>query len=399
MAPAQACPFCSKLGKTFSETTAEADLSLWGTLSASRIRTDAPPGEPSEETQVHVRDVFKNNPILAGRQDILVARYIPRVAKQSSDYVLFAEVIDDQIDPFRAIPVPDDKLATYLAASTKVDQLAEPERLAFYYQYLGDPNLELSTDAYKEFARAPYPDVYAARKAYQPAELRKLIADPHTPEYRIGLFGLLLGVSGSQEDGDFLRKTLDQQKKLDVSVRFGPASGIDGLLGGYCLLDPEKGLDYLLDLLTNPKTDFHLRYAALGAARFLLTEDVNFERPTLLGAIRSSLTIPEATDLVIDELRKQKDWDSTADVLAVAKTPLFDKPAVQQSLLRFAIQSPTPEAKAFVKVYQEKDPQLLSVVEEGLKFEELVQTQLGAPSPSAKRNGRRAQQNPPEEDR
>lgn len=109
-------------------------------------------------------------------------------------------------------------------------------RLPYYAGHLESADAEVAGDAWAEFAGAAYADVKANRGLYQPARLREWIADPLMSPERLGLYGLLLGLSGDAGDAEFLR-----ERFLDAETgefRFGA----EGLLGGYLLLTGESGL-------------------------------------------------------------------------------------------------------------------------------------------------------------
>lgn len=109
-------------------------------------------------------------------------------------------------------------------------------RLRFYVGHLESADAEVAGDAWAEFAGAAYADVKANRGLYEPARLRQWISDPLISPERLGLYGLLLGLSGDAGDAEFLR-----QRFVDADTgefRFGA----EGLLGGYLLLTGESGL-------------------------------------------------------------------------------------------------------------------------------------------------------------
>ena len=64
------------------------------------------------------------------------------------------------------------------------------------------------------------------------------------------------------------------------------ATGLDGLLAGYVLLDPKEGLAFLAATIKDPKEDFLVRYAALRCLRFFweYREDV-LKKPDIVAAV------------------------------------------------------------------------------------------------------------------
>lgn len=375
---APGCPFCAKMGKTYSDTMAEASLVVWGELSDSRVIPDASADQAQASTRMKLRQVVKDHPLLAGKADLTLASYVPRAQKRTVSDVVFAEVVDGRVEPFRSIPaepktassgdaVPE--LVAYLAKAARLAGAKPADRLGYFAGYLAHPDPNISEDAYKEFAKAPYADVVAAKAAYRPDELIRWIRDPATPAYRIGLFGVLLGISGRPQDATVLRAIVS-------SPADRPYDGVDGLMAGYCLLDPKNAPDEVFKVLLNPTAGFRLRYAALEAIRFALAEIPSLDKPTLLDRLSEALAMPELADLVIDELRKNEAWSHLDQILELRHTTGFDLPVIQRTIVRFALACPHPKAKAFIEQLRADDPQMVAEVEESLRFEQQIQEQF-----------------------
>src|SRR5262249_52268404 len=133
-------------------------------------------------------------------------------------------------------------------------------RLRFFFKFLDSKDVEVSNDAYKEFAYANYQDYQAMAKELPAEKIAKWLADPDTPTFRFGLYASMLGHCGNAKHAAALRQMLDDPKRL--------VSGVDGILAGYIMLQPKEGWAYLRDLLKDESKEFMLRYAALRAARF-----------------------------------------------------------------------------------------------------------------------------------
>jgi hypothetical protein len=358
--PLSACPFCSNLGKTLNENVAEANLVVYAKLENARQSTE---GTPTEQTDMTVLEVIKDNPVLAGKKKFVLPRYIAGAEKEPVQYLVFAEVVDGKIDPYRGMPVDSQELVKYLASSVRLAKAKPTEKLAFFFENLDSKNAEISGDAYKEFAAAPYRDVVLAAPGYNPEKLVGWIKDKETPSYRLGLYGCLLGSCGRPQDAKLLRD-------LVANPDTRPLTGVDGLLGGYCILDPVEGPKFVLGVLADAKNDFNFRYAALRTVRFLLTEIPNIQRQPIYDQLVKSIAVPDSADLVIDELRKHKVWSALPQVLAIYGKDEFDLQVVRRAVIRFAIKCPDPKAAAFVAGLRKQDPQLIADVEEILRFEE-----------------------------
>ena len=375
--PATACPFCAKLGKTLSDMVADADWVAAGRLSGSRRISDAGADQPDAVTEMVVTTVIKSHPSAKGKESVTLARFFARAQGDPVDYLIFAEIVDGRIDPFRAIPTDSTSLARYLAKSARLSADAPSDRLGALFPYLNDKDPRISEDAYKEYSKAPFHVVRAAAKHYDSDRLIEWLRDPATPAYRIGLFGLLTGAAGRAEDADLLRAMITEP-------RLRPADGIDGLLGGYSLLRPREGADLVLELLNDSEAGFKMRYLALLAFRFVRTDVPGLDRDTLLERLAGALEIPELCDLVVDELRKARAWDRLDRILSLYGKTGFDRPVIQRTVVRFAVQCPLPKAKRFVARIEADNPKLITDVRENLRFEKTLETQSG--TKGARRN-------------
>src|SRR5262249_44376298 len=133
--------------------------------------------------------------------------------------------------------------------------------------------------------------------------LRKWVVSPTVPPSRTGLYGLMLGLCGTEEDA-----ALMQQKITETSDGF--RLGIEGVMGGYLLLTGEKGLEIVeRSKLQSKEAPFRETYAAMQALRFLWQSGAG-KTPAdrLKTSMRLLLDRPEVSDLVIADLARWKDW-------------------------------------------------------------------------------------------
>ena len=368
-----ACPFCASMGKTLAENVAEAGLVAFGTLSEAKLFPDAAVGEPDGSTRLVIKRVIKSHPAIAGKREIRLPRYIPAAESEAVDYVLFAELVEGRIDPYRGLPVDSVEFVEYLAGAVAMAQAETVKRLGYFFSYLDHEDPNISGDAYKEFSAAPYKDVLKAAKTYDSKRLIAWLRDKDTPSYRIGLYGCMLGTCGGPQDAQVLRQFIE-----DPSMR--PLTGVDGLMGGYCVLEPQRGPEYVLGALVDPDNDFNFRYAALRTVRFLLDEMPQLDRARLFSKMSEAVEIPDIADLIIDELRKNRQWTPLARILALYGQEKFDLQVVRRAIIRFAIKCPDAKAKAFIEDLRRADPQLLADVEEILRFEEAQKDPPGSGS-------------------
>lgn len=358
--PALACPFCTQeLGRTMVDDYGKATLVMTGTFSNPRIKGEFNQGV----TDFHIDAVLKSNPLIKGRTMVTLPKHVnqPKVK-----FLLFCDVYKKEIDAYRADPIPEGSaLVSYLAGAIKLRDRPLPERLPYYVPFLNSKEFEISLDAYREFAMADYKDYRDLAAKLDPAMLKGWLEDPKTPTYRFGLYGSLLGHCGKgSEYGTFLRGLIENTNRHK-------GSGLDGLLVGYVLAQPKEGWQYVAkDYLANPKGDFNSRYAALRALRFLWSY-----RPEVVGkdalvqAMLTATEFPDVADFAVGDLRKWQCWQTTDQVLALVRRKTHDVGVIRREVLRFALQSPTKAAAAYVAQQRRLDPEQVRDTEDILKLE------------------------------
>ncbi len=362
--PATACPFCgAQQGPSLTGEAGMAAMVLYGNLVEGE--KDKATGEPT--TDLHVEAAVKKAKAYDGQKVIPLARYVPlpEEGRASYRYLVFCDIFKGKVDPYRILPVQKDgSIVKYLQGSLTLKDEKISKRLRFFFDYLDSPDLEISNDAYKEFANADYKDYSDMAKDLPAERIAGWLNDQRTPGFRIGLYASMLGHCGTQKDAALLRKLLD-----DPVRRVG--SGVDGILAAYVMLEPKEGWAYLRDLFKDAKKEFLLRYAGLRAARFLWDYRPDLvSHKELAAGVSPLLDQGDLADLVIDDLRKWACWDKTDRVLDIQKTQAFEVPVVRRAVLRFALCSPEPAAKTFVAEQRKKNAQWVTDVEELLKLEQ-----------------------------
>jgi hypothetical protein len=200
------------------------------------------------------------------------------------------------------------------------------KRLDYYVKFLEYPDQMISNDAYGEFANAPYADITQLSDKLPREKIRGWITNKDTPQTRMGLYGLLIGLSGTAEDAKIL-ETKILEKTEDFRL------GIDGLMSGYLLLTGGKGLTVLDEhKLKNRDVPFSETYAAMQALRFMWKySEGRIEKSRLRASMRILLDRPELADLVIADLARWKDWDVQDRLLALYIQALASTPEEEAS--------------------------------------------------------------------
>jgi hypothetical protein len=378
---AYACPFCGMQGPTLTGEVAQAKLVLYGDLTNAKEQANG-----DGTTDLVVESVIKNE--LAGKKDdplasnnkvVQLDRFLNPLGESGKyRYLVYCDYFRGKIDPYRTVPViKDGGMAKYLRGALEHKDETIAKRLRFFFDYLDNPDLEISNDAYKEFGNADYKDYKDMAKDLPAERVAKWLKDEKTPAFRYGLYASMLGHCGKEEHAKLLRELLD-----DPAKRLG--SGVDGMLAGYVMLKPKDGWAYTRDLLKDGTKEFMVRYAALRAVRFLWDS-----RPDLITqnqlkeGVGFLLDQSDIADLAIDDLRKRQCWDMSDRVLGVQNKKTYkgerlaDIPIVRRAILRFALGCQDSKAKssvaarAYVEEQRKKDAQMVADAEELLKLEQM----------------------------
>jgi len=343
-------------GQTLTGEVAQAAMVLYGSLVNAN--------EANETTDLAIDVVIKDHPARGGQKVLKLPRYVPPPPEGKYKYLVFCDVFKEKIDPYRGLAVKGDgDMGAYLKGALAVKGEKPNRRLRFFFDYLDNPDVEISNDAYKEFANADYKDYRDMARELPPDRVARWLKDPGTPNFRIGLYASMLGHCGKDEHARLLRSLLeDPEKQVN--------SGVDGILAGYTMLKPREGWEYTRGILKDPQKEFLLRYAALRAVRFLWDSRPDLvDRKELAEGAALLLDQNDIVDLAVEDLRKWGCWSMTDRVLALRSKPAYETPIVRRSVLRFALSSPERAAAEYVAEQRRKDAEAVAEAEELLKNE------------------------------
>lgn len=356
-----ACTLCGPPQTTLRTNAQQARLILYGTMLNPRLNADGQFGKSA--TDVQIEQVLKTDPVLpAGQKKITIAKFIPIDPKSPPKFLLFCDVVNGQIDQYRGIPVKSPAIVDYLKGGLALDPKDPIGALKYAFRFIDHAEPEIAADAFFEIARANDTEVWTVARQLQPEKLRRLLADPSTPPDRLGLFAYLLGACGGDQDAAFLVKMMNDPS--DNARR-----AMTGLLAGYISLKPKEGWDRLHSVVRDPAKSFLARLAALTAVRFFHGAKPDEARPHVVAAMKHLIPQGDLADLAMDDLRKWKIWDLTADVIGVFDRKTHDAPIMKMAIVRYALCCPNPEAKAFVDRVRAQSPEMVEQVEDGLKSE------------------------------
>ncbi|HUG89564.1 MAG TPA: hypothetical protein VML55_01940 [Planctomycetaceae bacterium] len=360
-----ACPFCSAPSLTMTEQVAQNDLVIlvkW--VDATRPPTrERPADEALGEVSLRAgvapgnarelaRTVFEIVDVLKGPagdfkkgQQVTLPQY--RAAKKGDLFLLLGlkGVTIDWNTPLEFT----EAAWTYVTSAPPPDQ-PTTERLKYFLEYLEFPDQDVANDAYGEFANAPYEDITPLADELPRERLRKWVASNDTPVTRLGLYGLLLGLCGTEDDARLLeRKITEPTEEFRL--------GIDGIMGGYLILTGQQGLDLIdstklaskhqvgpdgkpvLDKDGKPLgVPFSETYAAMQALRFMWQygED-RISQDRLRQSMRTLLDRPELSDLVIADLARWKDWSVQEKLIGLYDQEGYDIPSIKRAIVRYLL--------------------------------------------------------------
>lgn len=360
------CPFCSAPSLTLTEQLSAAQVA---------VLTQWSGGEPANRdegfagTTVYevVQIVHDATGKIEKGEKLTIDRYR---AGEPGDLFLLLGSLSNGVEWSSPLEVTETCFNYMTQAPTK--EAPPVERLAYFMKFLEYPDPLIAGDAYGEFANAPYQDIVPLAPRMPREKLREWLTDETTVPTRIGLYGLMLGLCGEEQDVEFLEK-----KILEPTEDF--RLGIDGVMGGYLLLAGAKGLD-LLDKtkLENRDIPFSETFAAMQALRFMWTYgDGAISKDRLRQSMRTLLDRPNMADLVIVDLARWNDWSVMDRLMELYGKDPYDVPSIKRAIVRFLLiaekaepteaegsdTTRTQKAVAYLEQLRKDDPKTVKAAE------------------------------------
>ena len=342
----RACPFCSAVSQTFSQEMATMDVVVIARL------LQPPPPDAKPGTGKVSKALFALDKVIKGASHLQAVKQIESVyygkAKKGDLFYITG------VDPPRLMWSTPIRLSSRSAKYLKqLPQLPKEgaQRLKFFLDYLEDDDDVLNQDAYDEFARAPYEWLVGLKDELDHAKLVRWVHDPDIPVSRKRLYFVLVGVSGSPKDNQWLERLLLSSDKKD-------RAGLDALAACYLTINGEKGLPLLeKTYLANASAEYVDTYAVIQALRFHGSSASRIPKERLLKSLHLVLARPKMADLVIPDLARWKDW-SQIDRMA----QLFREADEQTTWLRVPVVNylrvcPLEKAKKTLEELRKIDPE------------------------------------------
>ena len=342
---AYACPYCSAVSMTFSEEIQRSDVVA---LVRQSTKDEASGIEIQEGQQSFtVLETLKGKEHL-GKQERLVQVYLGTDPPDTTFLMMAIE--PGRLSWGTPIPLSAEGVSYVKELPALVDKPVE-ERLRFFLRYLEHSDKLLNEDAYGEFSKAPFDKVQKLQKDLDHDRLLAWIQDENVTPSRRRLYFTLLGICGNHADVPLLEGML---KGNDRQARMS----LDALINCYLMLRGPEGMALVEDLfLKNLKADYTDTYSAIVSLRVHGQEVKTIPRERLVQALRTILARPDLADLVIPDLARWEDWDSTHRLVQLFITADAKSSWVRVPVINFLQSSPEPRAKALLEFLAYLDPE------------------------------------------
>ncbi len=343
--PANSCPFCSAVARTFAEQIETSDVVVIASLETKP--------EGADVAQLP-RAKFKITNVLKGEKIMGVGKVFETVVVSNKHKIGEKFLVmgngTDTIN-WTTPQLVSEEVINYLK---QLDSLPKKgaERLAFFVNYFENDESMLAYDAYDEFARAPYEDVRGLKDSLDKDQLIAWIKDPEVMKSRKRLYYTLLGVSGGgPKEIAFLEEVM---KSGDRDRQ----AGLDALIACYLTLKGDAGVPLVEEtFLKNPDAEYIDVFSTISALRFHGTEAEVLSRPRIVEALRYVLDRPKMADMVIPDLARWEDWSVMNRLVQMFKECDSDETRwVRTPIISYLQACPKSEAKTYIEELREIDP-------------------------------------------
>lgn len=354
MNTAVACPFCGKPAPTLTEDIENSDAAIIARLIEQPDEVD-----PLKEGAEILPSKFRIEKVLRGeglQKSEVISAYYYGVGEPGQVYMLLG------VNSPHVVWGTPQKLTktgqTYLPELLDLP-VEGPKRLAHFLQYLENPDEMIANDAFDEFAKAPYDDVIKLGPEMDREQLLRWIKSPVTPSSRRRLYFTMLGICGQEEDIKTLEGLLTSSSRRD-------RTGLDALIACYLKLKGPEGLPLVEDLFLRKKSvEYSDLYSTIQALRFHGNELTIIPTSRISKSFRLILDRPSLADIIIPDLARWEDWESTDRLVEIFKNADDETSWVRESVVRFLMASPEDKAKEKIKELRIIDPKPFELIESG----------------------------------
>ena len=297
---------------------------LFGSLPTS---DSAPRSTFANETNVARKGPESDNKIVTA--DLKIRDDVRRNIQRSSF------IVPEFITWNSTTPVSNEAIR-YLKAAPAQSR-PQVQRLPFYISFLENPDPLLSIDAWAEFANSTYEDVKLVKSQFPREKLREWIADSNMSPERLGLYGMMLGLCGDEDDADFLQLQIGPVVPTGKDEFKFFRYGTDGLMGGYLLLTGEKGLEFLEQTRLRDEVPAENIFAAVQAMQFIWSyENALIPQSRMKASMRRLLANDEMRILTIMNLARWNDWECWPELEQLFENEQIADHATRRAIVEFA---------------------------------------------------------------
>lgn len=347
-----ACPFCSAPSLTLTQEIQSSDVVVLAKLVKAPSALKQVDGAPLITDDNSGRTKFEIVEVLKGKKFAEPGRFIETIyfGEGSKELTYLITGVEPPVISWSTPMALGEDGREYVTRLPKIMEKEPVEQLAFFLDYLEHEDERLAQDAYDEFARAPFEVVKELKEEMDHGRLVSWIQDPVIPASRRSLYFTLLGVCGKPEDLPMLEKILrsdDRQQK----------AGLNAAINCYIMIKGPEGLELVEDLfLKNKDADYTDTYSAVVAIRVHGQEVQSIPTERLVKSLRHMLDRPELADLVIHDLSRWEDWESTERLVELFKEADGDSSWVRAPVIQFLQASPEPRAQEYLAELAKIDP-------------------------------------------
>ena len=207
------------------------------------------------------------------------------------------------------------------------------DRLTYFLKFLEHQDSLVAADAWGEFAKSEYSDIKSLSDSFDSAKLRAWITNSETSPERLSLYGLMLGMGGTKQDAEFLRKQIGLPQ--GDAIRFG----CEGLMGGLLVLEGDEGLRFLEESRLNDATveTFEV-YAVVQAVQFLWNHEPDtIGKQRIRQAMHPLLQREELREIAIIDLARWEDWSLVNKLPAVYEACKADDERTTRAIVGYLL--------------------------------------------------------------
>lgn len=361
--PTPACSLCGNMSRnnSLAYEFEQAQVIVYGHLANPKLTTKSGGGT----TEFFVDHIIKDDPAFPRQKMLLLSRYLPILdAKSPPKYVMFFRMSarsagEGPPQPYWGKEIANPAVLEFVADLQR--QRSDPAKMLVHAAKNFDhADPIIADEAFMVFAKADDKLIAQSAKKLDPKKLRKLVKDPDLEPERLSMFAYLLGACGNDDDAELLRSLLKNPQPRHYK-------SFEGILAGYITMRPKEGWAFVQETLKNTKQSFMLRYAALRTMRFFYNAKPQDTGPQVLQGLGLAITQFDLADIAIQDLCKWKRWEHTKLIVSCWDKSSHQSAIVKQSIVRYALACPLPEARALLERARRQDPELVRHLEAELK--------------------------------